>query len=230
MKMKNFFLSVIALTSVFYGHAQISNASDNGGSPIRITKYDRVEGSPFLNDGNWSAGTVITQTDKYLTNLKLRYNAFEDELQYLNKNVPFYYANQDVKSFEFSIADPLGNTERFLFKNGFEFEDDIKKVDYLRVHYNGKSVKALERIQARKQKVTPASYGESDYDQFVLTNKTYIWVNGKMSEVGFKKAKVIKAFPSLKSKLQSYFKENIVDFSSSKDISDLFEFIDSALE
>lgn len=230
MKRKTTILSIIALSLATVVQAQISNVGDNTGNPLRVRAYDKVEGSPFLNDGNWSAGTVITQTDKYLTNLKIRYNAYEDELQYLNKNVPFFYDNQDVKSFEFSIADPLGNTERFLFKNGFEYADKIKKIDYMRVFYDGKKVKALDRIQARKQKVTPASYGESDYDKFITTSKTYIWLEGKLIDSSFKKSKIMKVFPSMKAQLQRYFKENAVDFSNSKDISDLFEFIDGEIK
>ncbi|MEP1035117.1 hypothetical protein [Ekhidna sp.] len=223
-------LTFLYLIITLHLQSQIVNANDATGAPIRTSSYDKVEGSPYLNDGNWSSGTIVTQTDQYLSNLKIRYNAYEDELQYLNKGNPFYYENQDVKSFEYSIVDQLGNTERFYFKNGFEHSNKIEKKNFIRVLYDGKFVKALDKIESRKQMVTPAAYGESDYEKFITINNTYVWLNGEIIELGFKKGKLLKLFSSLKGKIQSYLKENIVDFNNSKDISGLFQFIDRELE
>lgn len=208
---------------------QIVNANDATGNPIRVANYDKIEGSPYLNDGDWSSGIVITQTDQYLSDLKIRYNAFEDQLQYLNNGNPFYYENQDLKSFEFSKVDELGNVERFYFKNGFEYDDEIVKKNHIRILYEGKIVKLLSKIEARKQLVTPASYGESDYEQFVITSDYYLWRNGSIEELKLKKGHILKAFPELKGKVKSYFKENLVDLDRTKDIEELFEYIESEL-
>lgn len=229
MKLKSL-IATICIGTLINVNAQISNVNDATGSPIRVGSYDKIEGSPYINDGNWSDGTIITQTDKFLTNVKIRYNAFEDELQYLNKGEPFYYANQDLKSFEFSLADKLGNIERFYFENGFEYADEISKKNFVRVLYNGQTVKILEKIEARKQRMTPASYGESDYDKFILTSNQYVWRKGEISELKLKKAKILKEFPSVKDQLSSYFKENILDLSNPKDVKDLFSYIDELLQ
>ncbi|MEP0985552.1 hypothetical protein [Ekhidna sp.] len=229
MRLKSL-ITTICIGVFFNLNAQISNVNDATGNPIRVGSYDKIEGSPYINDGNWSDGIIITQTDKFLTNVKIRYNAFEDELQYLNKGEPFYYANQDLKSFEFSLADKLGNVERFYFENGFEYPGEINKKNFVRVLYNGKKVKILEKITAVKQKMTPASYGESDYDKFILISDQYVWRDGKLSELKLKKGKILKEFASVKDQVSSYFKENTLDLSNPKDVKDLFSYIDELLQ
>ena len=224
--MKILIAGIILMICSIKAECQVANVHDATGSPIRVSKYDKVEGTPYIDDGKWNSGVVVTQTDQYLSDLKIRYNAFEDELQYLNNGNPFYYNNQDIKSFEFSVVDNLGNEERFFFKNGYEYADKVTKKNFVRVLFEGKNITVFDQIEVLKQKVIPASYGESEYDKFIQVSNTYLLKNGSVSELKLRKGPIVKAFPKLKNQLSSYMKENVIDYNSSRDVANLFQFID----
>lgn len=220
-----FLCLVIGATS-----AQLVTAHNVSGAPTKVVKrYDKVEGSPYYGNGDWYTGTVITQNDQFLTELKIRYNSFEDQLEYLNKNNPFYYENHLIKSFEYSEVDNQGDLERFYFENGFEYGKTLEKSNFVRVLYGGKNVKLLNRIQVVKQKVTPANYGAADYDKFFDTSQAYIVINGEIDKFKINRGAALKAFPSIKKDLKRYIDDELIDFNRVNDLVKVFKFIDSKL-
>lgn len=210
--------------------AQISNMTDVANmSPIKAASYDRVEGSPYYGSGDWYSGLIVTQTDQFLTDLKVRYNAYDDQLEYLNNGVPYFYDNQMIKSFEYSDVDSKGKLERYFFKNGFSYEDKVEKINFLRVIFEGDNLVLLNQVRVVKQKVTPANYGASDFDKFFDNSQAYLSRDGKLEKFKINRGSTLKAFPSLKKEIKAYIDDKLIDFDRVNDLVDLFKFIDSNL-
>ena len=113
--MKQFVVISIICTSTLiqssaYGQALIGDdAQENlfklGGADASsgiVRKFDNrhsgVQGSPFYID-SWSSGSIVTTEDRQIQNVRLKFNAFEDELIILNKSGEYYVTKNQVKSF-----------------------------------------------------------------------------------------------------------------------------------
>ena len=188
-----------------------------------------MEGSPYYGGGDWYSGTIITQTDQYLTDLKIRYNAFDDQLEYLNNGVPYFYDNQMLNSFEYAEVDPDGELERYFFKNGLVYEDKLKKVNFVRVIFDSEKIGLYNQVRVVKQKVTPANYGASDFDKFFDNSQAYIRLDGELEKFRINRGATLKAFPSIKKEIKEYIDEQLIDFDRVNDLVKLFKFIDSKL-
>ena len=219
-----------SVTILWSLNAQMVNAHNVGNTPVKVvTNYDKVEGTPYYGDGKWYTGLIITQDEQYLTDRKIRYNAYDDQIQYLEKNNPFYYDNKVVKSFEYSEVDDKGELERYYFANGYEYKDNLSKINFVRVIFDGANVTVLNRIKTVKQKVTPANYGAADYDKFFDVSQAYIVKDGEVDKFKIGRSSTLKAFPSKKKEIKSYIDENLISFNRTNDVVKLFKYIDSIL-
>lgn len=186
-------------------NAQISNYTDVGGNPIKLRSYDKVEGNPYYNDGEWTDGVITSLDGKIIKGIKVRYNAFEDALEYRKNNGSFLLDGEQIKSF--AIID-INNNENDIFKSGFGKVKNYNVNGFFKVTFDEGNISILEKVRSRKIKVTPASYGESDYEKFVFTTKSYFIVDGKVHEAKVNKKTFMKLFPSLKNEIKNYLSEN----------------------
>ncbi len=227
--MKRILSLIVLVIIVKTADAQISNVSSGIDSrPLRVGSVDKVEGSPYLESANWYAGEIIDITGKkHVRNV--RYNAFHDRVEYFEDGQPFYFDNDLVKSFSFSVIDNFGQETRYEFANRLGEIPGFNPNQFYRVLYNGDDLKIVEHVKAVKITVTPNAYGEDPYEKYVFDNVTYIINKGELSKFKVSKRSFKKEFPSLKNKLTGYFKENNIVVLSDSDCRNLGEFIEENL-
>ncbi|MGB3468098.1 MAG: hypothetical protein WBA74_22625 [Cyclobacteriaceae bacterium] len=214
-------LIVTLLTSVTL-NAQMTTTKDLNGNPIRLKSYNKVEGNPYYNDGNWTDGVITGLDGNVIKDIKIRYNAFEDALEYRKNNGSFLLDGEQIKSF--AIIDINSNTND-IFKSGFGKVRNYNENGFFKVIFDDGGLSVLEKIRSSKIKVTPAAYGESDYDKFVMSTKSFFVVDGKVSEGRINKKTFMKLFPDLKADIKNYLNENNNNLISRYDIQNLCNFI-----
>lgn len=227
------FITNLTLTIVFYlivlpANSQISNVSTATGEPIKVKgKTGNVQGSPYLIDDAWKQGTITDKFGKSINNVLLRYNAYLDRVEYAVNGDPYFYNNDQIKSFTVNRSD--GSGEVFSFKNGYDLSPELEKDDLVRVLYAGDNFDIVERVRVVVIEVTPAAYGEEEYEKFIFDNETYLIKNGKIQDFKIRKSSFLKAFSEHKSNIKTYIKNNNITISEDSDITRLSNYIDKNL-
>ncbi len=221
--MKTLFSLLFAtlITSVAV-NAQISNLTDVGGNPIKLKSYNKVEGNPYYNEGNWTDGVITGLDGNIVKGIKVRYNVFEDALEYRKNNGSFLLDGEQIKSF--AIID-IDNNRNDIFKTGFGKVKNYNENGFFKVTFDEGNFSILEKVISKKITVTPAAYGESDYEKFVSSSKTYFIIDGKAHETRVSKKSFMKLFPSLKNEIKNYLSENDNSLSTRFEVQNLCHFI-----
>lgn len=214
--MKNIVISGFFLLTTLTTQAQISNFSDFSGKPLMITKYDKIEGSPYLMNGRWGTGSLVTERGTTLDNLTLRFNAFENEFEIQRPDgTVIILEKSNYKEFYLFMKDESGTQLKYLFGKGFPATEG--KDYFFRVLYNSPKFQVLEKVGAAKIKVTPASYGEAAVDRFVPKIETYIVVDGKMIKQKVTVKNLASYFPQ-KTDAKDYVRQNRIDLDLEADL------------
>jgi hypothetical protein len=210
--------------------AQISNFYTIGGVPLRITKYEKVEGSPYFGNGKWENGSVVDINGIVYKNIPLRYNAYDDELEIKKDNQVLILDRKKVIGFEYTLLDEFGRLKNCTFKSGFSFSIDFDQYAYFRVLYDDRGLKILERVKTIQIKVTPAAYGESDYTKFIADSDTYLITSEGSEKITINQKSLANAFPQHKSKIREYIKSKNLDVKEEEDLRETCNYIRSIME
>lgn len=71
-------------------------------------RYEGVQGSPFYSE-EWVEGSIVTEKNRQIDNVQLKYHVFEDEL-IINKNSgQFYLPKKQIKSFILKEKEQMEN-------------------------------------------------------------------------------------------------------------------------
>ncbi|PTB97721.1 hypothetical protein C9994_01730 [Marivirga lumbricoides] len=211
--------------------SQIGNITDIGGKPLMASKYSKIEGSPYYFGTNtWMDGVLYTADGKKVDGVRLRYNAFEDEVEYrVNSNV-LIIDNYNLSGFDFFYQPEDGtNRELYQFRNGYSIPGEIEKTDFFKVIYSGTNFSLLEELKMIETKVTPATYGASEYTKFVKDESTFLIIDGQVRKFKNRKSDYYEIAPEKKDEIKRLVKENYNRFASDQEIRDLLKEIDSKI-
>lgn len=208
---------------------QIGNVSvQPAGNPITVSKYPDIEGTPFLHDGEWRVGSIVW-VDKKVDNIPLRYNAYEQEVQYLKNNNPFVF-EEGLKSFAYGITDQNNVFVEYLFVKGDGFPKPINKTKWVRMIYSGNNFQLIQQHEVLKTKVAPPSYGAEDITKFVEDSKDFLLVDGKIVEDGrINQRMFTKAFKEKKKEIKDYVNSRDIDTDNYEELLKLARYIDGIL-
>ncbi len=221
-------LTILILISPLISLAQISNVNTTTGEPIRVKgESSNVQGSPFFIDDSWKQGSITDKFGKNIKNVLLRYNAYLDRVEYAVNGDPFFYDNGQIQSFTMNRLDGSGDIHAF--KNGYDLSPELSKEDFVRVLYSGDNFDIVERVRVVVIEVTPAAYGEEEYEKFIFDNETFLIMNGKIEDFKIKKSSFLKAFSKYKANIKTYIKNNDIVISDDSDITRLSNYIDKNL-
>lgn len=226
--MKSFrFLAVfIIVYSVSQGAiAQVSNLHTVTGEPLRLMKYDKIQGTPYLGSAAWQEGTLVDKDGTVFKDVTMRYNAFDDELEVKQNGNTLIVNRKTIGSFQFNAIDDFGNTTSYIFRNGFKGSEGFDEYSNFRVIYESEKLKILERVMKIQIRVTPAAYGESDYQKFVESNEIFLIVDNKWEKTKVNQKALVNAFPQLKSQIKDYVKSNDLNLAKEWALVELCEFI-----
>lgn len=215
--------------SVNFVFGQIANFNDVNGAPLRKITYDFVEGSAYLDGPDWKVGTMTDVDGKIYSNAQLRFNCYGNELEFMRSSGPIVVRKEQIRAFDINVSQLDGSVETFRFSSGFEVDDEVLKTDYVRVIYAGENFSIVQKIKKDIIKVTPASYGEKDYEKFIEEDAYYFIGQNKKEEIKLNRKNFYELFPTHKADIKAFVKKNGVNFTDIKEVGSLSSYIDESL-
>ncbi|WDF55271.1 hypothetical protein [Mucilaginibacter sp. KACC 22063] len=195
--------------------AQTMFAADVNGSPIKVTKYTNINGSPYLSD-SWQKGTVLLANGQTF-NLDIKYDMIADNLLFKNKNGDSLNFVQPVKEFKIKSADN-DDSQSKLFRNGFPSTNvKTSASSFYEVLYDG-GTKLLKREAKSLWKESTTYATATETQNITQTTDYYIFKDGKMITVKPNKKAFLSALSNKTAELGKYVKDNNIDFKKDSDL------------
>ncbi|MDX2305156.1 MAG: hypothetical protein NW226_20260 [Microscillaceae bacterium] len=214
---------VVGLWLMTWGlvEAQINNFNDATGTPIREKKYSDIQGSPYLND-QWISGSLIFNKDEIQTNVPLRYNAYEDKIEFQQNGGTFVFDNASILGCDMYVLDPgTQKLKRYAIRNGFSGLEGygFGEKDFFIVTYQNK-IAFITKLKASLTETT-ATYGEKATSKiFVQSEKSYlIKEDGKVTQINRSNGAVIKSLGQ--SSLKEFVKKEKLNVKDDGDLAKL---------
>lgn len=184
------------------------------------TKEYVVDGNPYIDGAEFHNVKI----DGYSKNVQdLRYNAYEDEMEFI-KNDVIYYANKEEGLKIYFIE--LKKTYQCL---NYSY-DNKNRFGYLvlLVENPKLSLYKREKIELLKGEKSPNAYSKDANDYYAKEKDLYIV---KKEDKFFKLSKNIKDFITdfslEKNEVSDFYKKNKLNFSKEEDLIKLFNFINN---
>lgn len=214
-------LLVIAVLAVTKAHAQAPDATsspltDQFGKPFTATKYNLVEGTPYLFD-QWVPGKAITDDGKVYDNLKLKYDVYNDVISfiYLNTDEPLKF-EESVKTFTIESAPAMK------FVNGFPKIDRQNEGSYYQQLVTGKALllkRYFKTIKESRNYSMAATNGIYSNGVVYYAFKDHKMIHFKASKDG-----VLKLMSDKAPQIADYLAKQPVDFKDDADVANLFAY------
>jgi hypothetical protein len=216
--MKNLISSLVGIVCLF-ATAQAQFMYDINGRVVNEVQYTDVEGSPYLLD-NWYTGSVKMTEGKVYDGIKMRYDAYKDELEY-EKDGKFYRLGPEIVEFSIPSGDALYN-----FRRGFPAAGNQTDRSFYQLLHDG-TTKLLKRHEM-KMREERAYNSATNTKRFDLNEKLYILKQGKMYPIKKNDKKALLKILSDERNLMEYaIKEQQLDFKTEDDIVKLLEEYDA---
>ncbi len=215
-KITSLLFALLGLTAV----ADAQFMYDINGQPVRENTYVDVEGSPYLFD-EWYKGIVkVAKTGKVYDDVKLRYDAYKDELEY-EKEGQLLRLTSEILEFSIPTGDAL-----YEFRRGFPAVGDQNENSFYRVLYDG-NTKLLKRYEMRLREDRAYSSATTT-KRFDLGEETYILKDGQMNKTKKNDKKgLLKLLADEKNLMNYVIKEEQLDFKTDDDTAKLLEEYDA---
>lgn len=183
-------------------------------------RYQGVKGSAFLNEG-WIKGRIILRDNSQMPELMIRFNAWENELHYLNQDSKEMIAEKNALA-GFVLLN--GNSSRIFTLLPAGEPDKAKYYEQL----SGGSISLLE---LHSKEFLKADYqggysANRPYDEFTDKSVLYWFAEGMSKpeklKTGYKN--VMKCFPDKKGEIEAFVKEKGVRLNEKAGILEVFRF------
>ena len=215
--------------SVTMSEGQIANVIKISGEPIRASRYEAIQGVPYLESGDWQNGSMVDNQGHRFENIPMRYNAFSDELEVKQGATPIIVDRKSLSSFQFTAMDDFGNKQEYVFRNGFSGSDEFDKYTNFRIIYDHEKLKIVERIRKTEIRVTPAAYGEMDYKKFTESNETYLMLKNQWQQTRINQKVLFKVLPDQKDLIKEFIRSKDLKVDDRGDLIALCDYIVSII-
>ena len=180
-----------------------------------------TEGTPYLED-DFIVGKVHLVDGKWFDEIPLRFNVFNDAIEYKFKDLVAEITNlEEIDRFEFD-----GKTyvhQAYLVRKNFD-ESIMQRVN------SGKYQHLIKHTIKFKDAEEPAAYQEAKPPRFVHQgDKYYLSVNGQPAVQYNSKGELFKLLGTSSELAKNYFKENKIRISKSPEMQKFFDWF-NALE
>lgn len=222
---KIFCLSIFIVSQFSFAQAGNENVSFSTGNFFmrggRPTSIDRViDGSPYTTGKDFSK-VVIPSYSKNVQ--QLRYNAFEDEMEF-SQNNEVYFANKE-EGLEINFPD-LKKTYICITYN----IDDNRKQGYLVLLHKGSKYNLLkrEKVELLKGEKSPNAYTKDANDYYAKEKDLYLISKDNRYYKLPKNIKDLTQIPSDDQKaLSDFAKNNKINFTKEADLIKLVEYMNN---
>ncbi len=218
------FSFIILQTLVF---AQVGNENVSFSTGNFFTRANRpttkeyvIDGSPYPN-GKQFDKVIIDGYSKNVQNL--RYNAFDDEMEFQNNGEVYFANKEDNLKIIFPEKKKIYATINYTL-------DGKSKLGYLVLLVEGNKAKLYkrEKYELLKGEKSPSSFTKDANDYYAKEKDIYIMeYDGRFVKVPKKEKDLMQEFPGDRTFLQKYFKDNKINFSNENDIIKMVQFLDN---
>lgn len=217
-----FFLTLLCLHIYLCVSAQISNITAFDPAPIMEKRYPNVKGSPWLYDG-WLNGEIWGDNEAKLKNVRLRYDEYAEEVVVLDEGKTMKLNPATLKGFliYYPKDEVSGDTEPYLFKNGYPFIDNYTLYTFYRVIFEGKKASFLQKNKVELFENIP-TYGLAVTEtSFIRKKRYFIYKDGKLQEVKLNKKDILAAIDD--KRLANYVNEKRIRVKNEEDVAELLQ-------
>ena len=193
----------------------------NSGNPTLVRTYDNryegVKGTPYFFD-EWNKAT-ISASNKVFQNVEVRYNVYENNLQYRNsQGEAIIFEPFRVDSF--SLKNSMTNQEYTFKKYPVLASQDVRLAGrFLAVLYEGEKTQLLmlpEKIFKKANYQGAYSTGNK-YDELYDDNSFYfVGPDQKLSKIKLNKKNLLRALSNKQDAVQRYASSNNLDLNTSE--------------
>ena len=198
--------------------AQTTYSQDLNGSPIKVSRYLDIKGSPFLFD-SWMPSLVQLENGQTYQ-LDIKYDLVADELLFKDKRGDSLNFVLPVKEFKFTA--PIGRVYRF--KSGYPATTpNTGKNTLYEVLYEGNP--SLLKKTSKSIWEESTTYGTATRTKNISTKASYFTFDGS-SMIPFKpqKKSLLALFSGKSTELEKYIKDSSLELSKDEDLMKVFAF------
>lgn len=221
---KTLALAALIITTVLTG-SLVARAQETlqatDGKPFNANATADVNGSvDFKLD--WADGTLTRKGGKQYTNLKLKYDVYDDQVVFedVKSGNSFVPTFTDITGFTLKGLD--GDKTEMIFANGFPAVDNQTPASFYQVIAGGKT-----QLLKRFSKNIKESQGFGDgttTKAFEDTETDYILKNGTMTKVKADEKDITTALSDKAPQLTAYAKTNHLGFKKDEDLAKIFDY------
>jgi len=223
-------LSVSILLSFFaFAHAQDRDgqiSSEQLRDMARTTAVPdqsavETQGTPFFNN-DFMNGTITFKNGQTTNVMPLRYNAYEGNLQFQNRNDIFAVDSNTIDEFELHGPDGV-----IQFKKGYDARR-LSEDDFVAVMTDGEAKFMVKHTVNYREDIS--GYGQATrVEEYSQSQNFYVkFGDNDVDRIrSLNERRVMRTFPSHEDELEEYAQENRIDFSSITDVTRLFRYYNS---
>lgn len=187
--------------------------------------YEGVKGTPYLTD-KWEKGEIIFKNGTEIGNVKIRYNIYKDELEFMNSTSGKFFIidRQQVEGFKLSIQDKI-----LSFRNFNPKPEKNDEISFFMILYDGRVTLLLKYKKEFKPADYQGAYASGNrYDEYI-DDHDYYFVNdtGNIEKIRLGKKSILSVLNNKEGEVKKYASENNISFSDEEDIVKLLTFYDS---
>ncbi len=179
-----------------------------------------IQGSPFVNE-NWMAGKIIFTSGDTAGIRSMNYNAFLDELVYLNQALDKHVIidHQTIQSFHF-----IPGNGKPVIKYIRSPRQEVIRATYIQELVNDTVTLLAFR---KKEIIEDPGYPPSLHPDYYLVADQYFVMQPDSSIIKIKPSRygIYKTFPDIRKKLRGYIRKHQLYVSDENDLVELVRFI-----
>ena len=184
---------------------------------------NNIEGTPYLMD-EFAKGSIFTITKQHVANVPLRYNIYNDEIEYLlGKNEIQAMANPEIVE-RIVFADynivylPYTNSKKI--KSGF----------FIILEEGNASLYSKPKVKYKKAS-EPNAYNNGNSARFIKNpDQLYIKVGKEQAKLVGNKKDLVEIFPDNKDKVKAFIKKSKIKTKNQESLLELVQYYNSLKE
>jgi len=220
MKIINSTILLLLLFAIRSEAQFIQNLPDLQGKPLTENTYTDVSGTPFLlND--WVKGVVEQSNKISYKNVDLKYNTYKDELYFKNpKDGAMLSFSVPVTAFSLEFNGKIES-----FRNAYPAVDNFTSKTYYQVLFDGE-IKLLFKSFKTLIEVKPYNSATTE-KKFIDNSSYYVLKENVMKKFKPSKKDILEIFKSKSAELDTFIKNEKIDFKQNQDLIKVFEYYSS---
>jgi hypothetical protein len=181
--------------------------------------YADISGSPYYKQ-DFAESEIISRDSIKYVNVKLRYNMYTDQMEFLKGNEVLAISNPT--DFSYFIMDE----DVFIYQSYLSGTSSIKR-GYFQLLNFGPSVKLAKRFNLFYEPPSePDAYASAKPAKFVRRSDIYYlqFPGSVFTEVNLNRKKILEVFPDKKQELENFISDKRLKFRSEDDLISLVDF------